>query len=77
MQSIPQFVGIDVSKATLDVAVRPSGQSWHIDYDEPSVTHLIAQLQALKPKRIVVEATGGGWRPLWWPPSQPRPCRSS
>ncbi len=59
MQSIPQFVGIDVSKATLDVAVRPSGQSWQIDYDEPSVTQLIDHLQGLAPQRIVVEATGG------------------
>ena len=59
MQSIPQFVGIDVSKATLDVAVRPSGQSWQIDYDEPSVTQLIDHLQGLAPPLIVVEATGG------------------
>jgi transposase len=59
MQSVPPFVGIDVSKATLDVAVRPSGQSWHIDYDAPSVTQLIDHLQALEPARIVVEATGG------------------
>ncbi len=59
MKAIPQFVGIDVSKATLDVAVRPSGQSWQIDYDAPSVTHLIEQLHALEPERIVVEATGG------------------
>ncbi len=59
MKAIPQFVGIDVSKATLDVAVRPSGQSWQIDYDAPRVTHLIEQLHALEPERIVVEATGG------------------
>ena len=59
MKSVPQFVGIDVSKATLDVAVRPSGQSWPIDYDAPSVTQLIDQLHTLEPERIVVEATGG------------------
>ncbi len=59
MKSVPQFVGIDVSKATLDVAVRPSGQSWQIDYDAPSVTQLIDHLHALEPERIVMEATGG------------------
>ncbi len=59
MKSVSQFVGIDVSKATLDVAVRPSGQSWQIDYDAPRVTQLIDHLQALAPERIVVEATGG------------------
>jgi transposase len=60
MQSVPQLVGIDVAKATLDVAVRPSGQRWQIAYNEPSVTHLIEPLHALEPERIVVEATGGG-----------------
>ena len=59
MKSGPQFVGIDVAKATLDVAVRPSAQSWQIAYDEPWVTHLIEQLHALEPELIVVEATGG------------------
>jgi hypothetical protein len=28
------FVGIDVSKAQLDVAVRPSGSEWSVPYTE-------------------------------------------
>ena len=59
MKSIPQFVGIDVSKATLDVAVRPSGQTWQVLYDDAQVEALVEQLTDLAPTLIVVEATGG------------------
>ena len=30
----PKFVGIDVSKAQLDVAVRPTGKRWTLPYDQ-------------------------------------------
>jgi transposase len=53
------FIGIDVSKAHLDVAVRPSDASWRVDNDEPGIRSLVAKLQALAPTLIVVEATGG------------------
>lgn len=59
MKSSPQFVGIDVAKAALDIALRPSDQCWQIDYDEASVAKLTRQLQALAPELIVLEATGG------------------
>src|SRR5262249_7242690 len=53
------YVGIDVSKATLDVAVRPSGQAWECPNDEPGVAAVVARLRALAPHLIVLEATGG------------------
>jgi len=53
------FVGIDVSKATLDVALRPSGKRWGVANDEAGIKHLTAELQQLKPTVIVLEATGG------------------
>jgi transposase len=53
------FVGIDVSKATLDVHRRPQAQSWQIAYDSKPLPALIKQLQALALERIIVEATGG------------------
>ncbi len=34
MEGEPRFVGIDVSKAQVDVAVRPTGQRWVVSYDE-------------------------------------------
>ena len=30
----PKFVGIDVSKAQVDVAVRPTGKTWTLPYDQ-------------------------------------------
>lgn len=53
------FVGIDVSKAQLDVAVRPSGETWAVPQDEAGLTRLVARLRTLGPTLIVLEATGG------------------
>jgi transposase len=57
--SAAQFVGIDVSKAQLDVAVRPSGETWTVAHDEAGLSGLVARLHTLAPVLIVVEATGG------------------
>jgi len=64
MHPSPVFVGIDVAKATLDVALRPGDQTWQMDHDETTIAQLVEQLQALSPTRIVVEATGGREAPL-------------
>src|SRR6185369_15649548 len=52
-------VGIDVSKDRLDVAVRPSGETFSVDNDESGCAELRKRLTKLKPERIVLEATGG------------------
>jgi transposase len=58
--SQPQiFVGIDVAKAQLDIAVRPTGERWTVTNDEAGIAALAAQLQAVAPTLIVLEATGG------------------
>ena len=57
------FVGIDVSQARLDIAVRP-GTSFSITHVEPAIASLVQQLCALSPTLIVVEATGGMEIPL-------------
>ena len=36
------FVGIDVSKARLDVALRPSGQTWSVTNDEAGIAELVS-----------------------------------
>jgi transposase len=64
MTSSPLFVGIDVAKATLDIALRPSEQLWQIVYDDTHVEALVIQLSELSPTLIVVEATGGLERTL-------------
>ena len=58
------FAGIDVAKATLDIAVRPSAQTWQVIYDDAHVEALVTQLNDLSPTLIVVEATGGLERPF-------------
>src|SRR3954447_19221483 len=59
MDKAPTFVGIDVAKHRLDVHLRPSGESFTIDYDEEEVAALVERLGALEPTLIVLEATGG------------------
>jgi transposase len=53
------FVGIDVAKAQLDIAVRPTGERWSAPNDEAGIATLVARLQAVAPTLIVLEATGG------------------
>ena len=59
MRSEASWVGIDVSKVTLDVAVRPSGTRWQVGNDAAGVSAVVDHLSGLKPERIVLEATGG------------------
>jgi transposase len=53
------FVGIDVAKDKLDVAVRPSAEQWVSPQTEEGLTTLVARLRALAPELVVLEATGG------------------
>ena len=64
MSQEPNYVGIDVSKERIDVAVRPTGRSWSVSYDEAGVDDLIAQLKDLKPAGVITESTGGLELPL-------------
>src|SRR5215211_5382279 len=52
-------VGIDVSQATLDVAVYPTGEQWQVSNDEAGISQLVERIRKLAPERIVLEATGG------------------
>jgi transposase len=58
------FVGIDVSKAQLDVAVHGQARAWQAPNTETGIPDLAARLQALQPTLIVLEATGGFEMPL-------------
>jgi transposase len=55
----PLFVGIDVAKAHLDVALRPAGTHERLANDEEGIAHLVAHLADAGPTLIVLEATGG------------------
>lgn len=64
MEQEPRCVGIDVAKAQVDVAVRPTGQCWQATSDEAGIKELVAQIQALNPSLVVLEASGGLELPL-------------
>ena len=59
MSDMSCFVGIDVAKAQLDIALRPSGERWTVPNDTNGVTTLVERMQTLQPTLIVLEATGG------------------
>src|SRR5262249_52750037 len=52
-------IGVDVSKATLEIGLDTSEQTFSVKNDPQAMPELIARLQELAPELIVVEATGG------------------
>ena len=53
------FIGIDVSKARLDVFVRPTADSFSVANTQADVEALVARVLTLAPQWVVLEATGG------------------
>jgi transposase len=53
------FVGIDVSKAQLDVGIRPTGERESFTNDKVGIKTLVKRLAKIEPTLIVLEATGG------------------
>jgi len=63
-QSLSPFVGIDVSKDRLDVAVLPSEESWSTANQDEDIQSLVKRIRSLKPELIVLEATARLEMPL-------------
>jgi transposase len=59
MEQQSQWVGIDVSKANLDVYLRPSGQQFQVKNQASGIIEFINQLRMFKVKQVILEATGG------------------
>lgn len=53
------FIGIDVSKDRLDIAVLPSGEAFATSRDAAGLDDLLARLRPLAPELVALEATGG------------------
>src|SRR5438309_7631840 len=53
------FIGIDVARDGLDVAVRAAGEQWQVGNHTAGIAELLVRLRALRPTLIVLEATGG------------------
>jgi transposase len=59
MAQVEVFVGIDISKTRLDVAVLPSGEAFDVANDEGGWHALIRRLRPLEASAIGLEASGG------------------
>ena len=64
MRGMGPYVGIDVAKAHLDLAIGPGGQPWRVTNDESGIAQVVSKLQPLDPALVVLEATGGLQLPL-------------
>jgi transposase len=64
MQEEKVFVGIDVSKKQLDIAIRPLKKGFSAMNDPRSISRVVCRLKKLEPACIAVEATGGLEREL-------------
>ena len=59
MKEAPVFVGIDVSKERLDLAVRPTGEAKEVSNTPEGISSLAGFLTGVGPELVVLEATGG------------------
>ena len=59
MEKTAMWVGIDVSCESLDIAVRPTNEFFSASNTETEIVAVVEKVQALSPKLVVVEATGG------------------
>ena len=53
------YVGLDVAKAQVDVAARPTDDRWQVSRDEAGIRKLVSQLTTLDPALVLLEASGG------------------
>lgn len=59
MDTTLAWVGIDVAKAQLDIAIGAEGESWSVPNDEAGIEALLTKLRSCTCGLIVLEATGG------------------
>ena len=64
METEALYVGIDVSKTHLDVAVSPTGELWRASNDEAGINRIKEWLATCSPALVAMEATGGYEMPL-------------
>jgi transposase len=58
------FLGVDVSKDTLDAHVRPAGHRLRVNNDTDGIAALVVRVLEWAPALVVLEATGGRELPL-------------
>jgi len=58
------YVGVDVAKSALDVAVTDSGETWQFVNDDEGISQAVHYIASVKPAGIILEATGNLEMPL-------------
>ena len=61
--TVERYAGVDVSKARLDVAVRPTGERYSLANEPEGIDALVGRLEEAGPELVVLKATGGFERP--------------
>ncbi len=64
MEKEKVYAGIDIAKASLEIAVHATGQRWDFTNDDAGISQAICCLRELAPALVVLEATGGIELPL-------------
>jgi transposase len=57
--NMDKFVGIDISKDSLDLCIEPDDEVLHLAYDDTGIDQVVKRLAQVAPTLIVMEATGG------------------
>ena len=53
------FIGIDLSKAKLDIAVQPTGEVFQVENNPAGIEQLVQRFKLEQPALIVLEPSGG------------------
>ena len=64
MEQQATYVGIDVAKASLDIAVCPTDDRWEVSNDDAGIRQLVSRMKILEPVLVLLEASGGLELPL-------------
>ncbi len=64
MRATPTYVGLDVAKYHLDMAMRPSGECQQVTNDERGIEYVVSRLREIRSTLVVLEATGGLEQPV-------------
>lgn len=55
----PTYLGLDVARDHLDIAVHPTGDAWRVPNTPAGHDTVVHRARALQPARLVLEASGG------------------
>jgi len=63
-QNVEKFIGMDISKTQIDVAMQGQKKTWAFSNDAEGISKLVTLMKKVRPTLIVVEASGGLEQPV-------------